>query len=199
MIAQAIFAPSAYRAPSPLNWQFNISTRALAALHAPGWTASDDVGPLDDFEVIKRAFARDGRVTVWTGASENTIFDDAETNWAFRAWHDAAHLAHGLPFTIEGETATAYVQASHLIGEYGDGDDVVEMVALLLCEVVGQAERFARYGEFPADQMAYTRAYWPKFMPEAARIVGTLSVYPSARKREARAIKLASARLRAVK
>jgi hypothetical protein len=197
MIAQAIFAPSAYRAPSPLNWQFNIATRALAALHAPGWVASDDApATYDELDVTR---AEHGRIVVWTGASENTIFDDPETNWAFRAWHDAAHLAHGLLFTIEGETATAYVQASHLIGEYGDGDDVVEMVALLLCEVVGQAERLARYGEFPADQMAHARIYWPKFMPEAARIVGTLSVYPSARKREARAIKLASARLRVAK
>lgn len=197
MIAQAIYAPSAYRPPSPLNWQFNAATRALASLHAPGWTASDDAP--GDYETLAERVARDGRVTVWTGASENTIFDDVETNWAFRAWHDAAHLAHGLPFTVEGETATAYVQAAHLIGEYGDDDDVVEMVALLLCEVVGQAERFARYGEFPADQMAYARVYWPKFLGEAARIVGTLSVYNSARTREARAIKLAASRLRVVK
>jgi hypothetical protein len=197
MIAQAIFAPSAYRAPSPLNWQFNVSVRVLASLHAPGWIASDDAP--GEYEALAERFARDGRVTVWTGVSEGTIFDDPETNWAFRAWHDAAHLAHGLPFTVEGETATAYVQASHLIGEYGDDDDVVEMVALLLCEVVGQAQWLARYGEFPADQMAFARVNWRAFRPEAARIVGTLSVHDSARKREARAIKLAATRLRAVR
>lgn len=197
MISQAIFAPSAYRAPSPLNWQFNIAARVLASLHAPGWIASDDApATYDELDVTH---SEHGRIVVWTGASESTIFDDAETNWAFRAWHDAAHLRHALPFTIEGETTTAYIQASDLVGEYGDSDDVLEMVALLLCEVIGQVEHVNATGAFPADQCAFARRNWRKFIPEAARVVGTLSVYSSARKREARAIKLAASRLRVVK
>jgi hypothetical protein len=197
MLAQINRTPSAYRSPSPLNWQFNASVRALASLHAPGWIASDDApATYDELDVTR---AEHGRIVVWTGASERTIFDDIETNWAFRAWHDAAHLRHALPFTIEGETATAYVQAADIVAEYGDDTDAADMVALLLCEVIGQAEIFAACGEFPADQMAFARCNWRNYRGEAARIVGSLGHYTRPEKREARALALAAKRLRVVK
>lgn len=34
--------------------------------------------------------ATSGRVVVWDGASDATIYGDARVNHAFRAWHDAA-------------------------------------------------------------------------------------------------------------
>jgi hypothetical protein len=194
MIAQAIFAPSAYRAPSPLNWQFNVSVRALASLHAPGWIASDNAP--DTYAGAIEAMNTQGRVVVWTGASGGTIFDDQETNWAFRAWHDATHIRHALPFTPEGEAATAYVQAADLVAEYGDDTDVVEMVALLFCEVIGQVAHVTKTGAFPADQMAFARRNWRKYLGEAARVVGGLGHYTRPEKREARALALANKRLR---
>lgn len=36
--------------------------------------------------------ATGGRIIVWTGASNRTIFGAPEINHAFRAWHDWCHL-----------------------------------------------------------------------------------------------------------
>lgn len=189
MICENIRAASAYSPPAPFDWAFNIAARHLAALHAPGWISSDDA-PAEYGDLAAR-FARDGFVTVWTGASEGTVFDDPETNWAFRAWHDAAHIRHALPFTLEGEVAAAYVQAADIVGEYGDGGDSVAMVSLLLCEVIGQAKWFARHGAFPADQMAFARANYAGFHDEAGALVARLALRDDARPREARALALA--------
>lgn len=87
---------------------------------------------------------------VWSGASDRTIYGDPAVNWAFRAWHDSLHLKLNAPFTLEGEKRVALEQARLV-----DSDAIARII---LAEVVGQAEYFAKQGEFPVDQVAFIKA-----------------------------------------
>jgi hypothetical protein len=112
-----------------------------------------------------------GPAVVWAGASDDTIFGSPEVNWAFRAWHDWAHYRYALPFTRDGEREAAFVQVAHLVRLYGDGRDVAAMAALVLCEVIGQAEAFGTHGKFPDHQRAFTEANVWRFAPLAKALV----------------------------
>lgn len=90
-------------------------------------------------------------LTVWSGASDVTVYGDCKVNFAFRAWHDELHLKLNAPFTLEGETRVALEQARLL------GSD--NLAAIILAEVVGQAEHFAKYGEFPVNQIDFILKY----------------------------------------
>lgn len=139
-----------------LDPSFNAVVRDMAGQHAPAWRAADDVS----FEQLKERTLRDGYITVWTGASDRTIFGSAHVNHAFRAWHDAAHLAGDHPFTPEGERAAAALQCAQLVEAYGDTPAVRHWCAIVDCEVNGQVEYAALHGgEFPADQLAFAKAY----------------------------------------
>lgn len=89
-----------------------------------------------------------GRILVSGEHCDNTIY-------AFRAWHDWTHWHLQAEFTPEGERAVCEEQKRHLhkLG-FGTKFDV-----LIDCEVVGQLEYQARYGEFPRDQYAFTLGY----------------------------------------
>jgi len=90
-----------------------------------------------------------GILTVWGGASDNTIYGDPKVNHAFRALHDRLHLRHNIPFTLEGEVALARIQASQFEG------DLIQRAVFL--EVAGQAIYFNQHGEFPKDQVSFIR------------------------------------------
>ena len=91
-----------------------------------------------------------GTLTVWAGASDNTIYGDPTVNHAFRAWHDHIHLRYGLGFTIPEEIEVAKIQASILPDRLGD---------IILAEVAGQANYLKEHGHFPEDQKAFINQY----------------------------------------
>lgn len=124
--------------------------------------------------------ARTGRIAVWTGASQQTIFGDAEMNWRFRAWHDSVHIAHALPFTMAGETMAAYIQCAQLIRTMPEnGTERGKALQLILCEVIGQAHEYELHGAFPADQLAFTAAHLGEFEHEALWLLDMLRREPS--------------------
>lgn len=98
-----------------------------------------------------------GRVIVWEGASDGTIYSDPKVNHAFRAWHDACHIAGEHGFTLDGERATCERQIASLRIHFPRAPIFID--TLLRAEVIGQAEHFARTGEFPADQAAFIADY----------------------------------------
>jgi len=142
----------------PLDQAFNVAVRAMAARLCP---RGYDVGPEapDTFEALVRHVNATGRVLVWNGASEGTIFADPETNYAFRAWHDCSHIIGGFDFTLTGEIKTAALQRQHLRTIYGDGPAAARFGRLVDCEVIGQAEHYLATGSFPTDQRAFAQAY----------------------------------------
>ena len=141
------------------NRAFNCAVLHIAGkLNPRGWAVSD-VAPQGLLE-LKQCIAETGRITVWSGGSEKTIFGDREFNYAFRAWHDATHYVLDAEFDRPGEIAVAQRQIWTLVYLYGR--TFVSRrgwASLIWCEVVGQFDYKLAYGEFPDDQMAFTRNY----------------------------------------
>lgn len=85
---------------------------------------------------------------IWTGASENSVFQDERVNWHFRAIHDTAHLETGLGFTVEQEIELGRIQASKLSSDF--------LARLFWLEIAGQAEYFLKHGKFIENQLEWT-------------------------------------------
>lgn len=91
---------------------------------------------------------------VWDGASNATIFRDAKVNHAFRAWHDATHIANYRAFDLAGEIQTCADQKAQVRLYYPSAPAWV--YRLLDVEISEQAAHFVAHGEFPLDQLAFT-------------------------------------------
>lgn len=98
-----------------------------------------------------------GGMIVWDGASDSTVYGDACVNHAFRAWHDAAHIAGAFPFTLSGEIAACEFQLTQLRDAFPRHPQSWD--ALIRAEVIGQAEYYSVHGEFPSDQYAFMVEY----------------------------------------
>src|SRR4051812_44598719 len=111
----------------------NRAILTLAPLHVAGALAPSSFRELMGAE----------RLTVWDGASDATVYGDARVNHAFRAWHDAAHVAGKFPFSLTGEIATAEYQLAQLREAFPRHP--VAWDALIRAEVIGQAEYYAAH------------------------------------------------------
>ncbi len=141
----------------PLSRAFNAAVWTMANLTNPkGWDVGDGANSLEELDA---QIARDGRITVSGAYSDQTIYADPETNFAARAWHDWTHYTYRHAFTEEGERATFEDQKLDLLKRYGPGPQTEHFILLLKCEVVGQVEYFVEHGDFPADQVAFTRKW----------------------------------------
>lgn len=111
----------------------------------------------DDLEgTLKRhieRFRETGKIHVWNGASDNTIFGDATVNTYFRCWHDYIHITSGYGYDLFGETMTMEAQRSMLPSDWKFERE------LIYSEIVGQALYFQHYGYFLADQRQFTVAF----------------------------------------
>lgn len=90
-----------------------------------------------------------GQLVIWSGASDNTIFQDAIVNYAFRALHDTLHLKTKIDFSPKSEIYLGRFQASQF-----DSSVVADLV---YCEVALQAEHYLKTGHFVSDQVAFTK------------------------------------------
>jgi hypothetical protein len=126
------------------NGAFDSQLNRLITILAPKHTVAD-VAP-ESFESLSRA----GKLVVWAGASEGTVYGDALVNYAFRAWHDSLHLKLQAPFTLQGETVVALEQA-RILGLHSR-----TWASLVMAEVLGQASYLAETGMFPKDQVRFT-------------------------------------------
>lgn len=143
----------------PVCTAFNAAVLHIAGRFNPlGWDVSDNAP--STLAEQKAYVAAHGRLCVWGGASDNTIFADPEVNLAFRAWHDAAHLALGADFSIRGERRAAYAQIGHVATLYGVGGTMHKVALnLVQAEVIGQAMYRERHGGFPVDQRAFAARF----------------------------------------
>ncbi|MEM7200243.1 MAG: hypothetical protein AAF628_08270 [Planctomycetota bacterium] len=88
---------------------------------------------------------------------EQTIYRDRATNVAFRAWHDAIHLAHDYGTDFEGEIATASEHARRVLDSLGVFAD--EAAAIITADTAGQSIYHNRHGRFPTDQRKFVREF----------------------------------------
>lgn len=144
---------------------FNIAVMTIARRLFPGgWDVAEDApGSLEE---LTQHIADTGRMLVWSGGSDATIFGDAEHNYAFRAWHDWHHWKWQLPFTLEGEAAVCDLQKDDLDIVYGlpvtPGERFRRSMhyRLIDCEINGKLKYSKMHGgEFPVDQIAFARMY----------------------------------------
>ena len=87
-------------------------------------------------------------LVIWSGASDDTIYQDETVNWAFRALHDALHLKTGLGFDVDSEIELGRIQANQYEGILAD---------LIYCEVSLQAKYYKENGIFVANQVEFTK------------------------------------------
>lgn len=95
----------------------------------------------------KSLFTQTG-LTVWSGASDCTIYNDSSVNWAFRAIHDQLHLDTRLGFSPLEEIELGRIQAARYSSQL--------MQDLVYIEVAGQAEYYLKTGQFVSDQISFT-------------------------------------------
>lgn len=142
-----------------LDRSLNVAVNQIASRIFPlGFDIAADAP--STFEELCSRMDTGNRMTVWDGASDATIFGCAETNYAFRAWHDFHHWQARQPFTPQGEHAVALLQCADLRTVYGDTPQVAAWARVIMAEVDGQLEYAeAHGGEFPNDQAGFIAAY----------------------------------------
>ena len=141
----------------PFNVRFNVAVNHIAAKVLPrGFDVSADAP--QDYDSLIAHYRATGRVLVWSGASERTIFADAHVNQAFRAWHDARHISGGHDFSRNGEFLTMVAQMADISAIYS-GQTAATFRTILRAEIIGQREYQERFGGFPLNQFAFVRDY----------------------------------------
>lgn len=141
----------------PLNRAFNVAVNHIAAKVFPcGFDVSADAP--QDYDSLVARYRATGRVLVWSGASECTIFADSETNFAFRAWRGVRHILGGHPFTPRGEFCTMVDMMADISAIY-DGHAAATFRAIVRARILGQREYQERFGGYPLDQIAFVRDY----------------------------------------
>jgi hypothetical protein len=146
------------QARPPLSIPFNVATLHIASRIFPlGFDVSADAP--DSLAKVISHFENTGRICVWSGASENTVFGDAEVNYAFRAWHDSKHLQGKHHFSESGESAVADMQCADIRALFGNTAEADYFCLIVQAEVMGQLEYKEKFGGFPLDQYGFTAAY----------------------------------------
>jgi hypothetical protein len=142
----------------PLDSELNAAILKLAARHCPNGFDTSPNAP-ETFEGLQAHFRKTGRVVVSDAASLHTIYGRAAVNFAFRAWHDATHLAGGFPFTIEGETEACEAQCKEIASLARDKAQARAWQNIIRAEIIGQARYEAANGRFPDNQYGFVQAY----------------------------------------
>ncbi len=159
---------------NPLDRSFNVVVNQVASRLFP---TGFDVGPdaPDTFVKLKARLDSGARMLVWDGASDKTIFDCPETNYAFRAWHDWLHWKLGADFTHQGERVVMLAMQDQVISLYGrasehrnalpkglsipENRNIRRWCAILEAEVIGQLGHKEDHGDFPEDQREVAKRY----------------------------------------
>lgn len=105
------------------------------------------------FENHKKIYRETGKIHIWTGASENTIFGNEKINHYFRAWHDYIHINYNLGYSITEESIVCNIQRDMLPSEWYFEKELIN------AEIIGQAHYFYRNNKFVENQRLFTAIY----------------------------------------
>ena len=122
-----------------------------------GFDTTDNADDVDGADKVDRILRETGRIKVWTGFSDGTIYAKPSVNYRARAWHDRCHSLGTYPHDHTGESATLAIQTAMVKGLrlY----ESVRIIRLLESEVIGQVELFYRTGAFADNQREFTAWY----------------------------------------
>ena len=138
----------------PLCITLNIAIATICNRLFPAGFDVAETAP-ESLSELNESIAKRGRITVWNGASEQTVYGSTEHNFMFRAWHDWCHWKGQHEFNLAGEAAALAMQLEHLATVYPSHPDRPTWERILTVEVLGQAVHHAVTGEFPADQVEF--------------------------------------------
>jgi len=170
---ETAFAMVRPRPSKPLSVAFNVAVLHITSKILPcGFDVSENAP--QDYDSLVAHYEKTGRVLVWNGASDKTIFGDCEVNFAFRAWHDSKHIIGSFSFTREGEMNALAMQKADILAIY-DGTAADFFCTLLDAEIRGQFDYAERHGGFPIDQIGFARAYLENAMIAIAGNFGVSS------------------------
>lgn len=116
------------------------------------FTETDDFDSKDIKGTLQRYteyFKTTGKIKIWTGSSENTIFGSEKINHYYRAWHDHTHITYGREFTLAGEIFTAITQCSML------PDDWLFEKNLIFVDIVAQYLHYIFQKNYVKDQRKF--------------------------------------------
>jgi hypothetical protein len=123
---------------------YNLLTEECRKLNLPGFEVSDRAP--ETLADVMQHYALTGRLKVWSGASEATIWTP-QGNWQFRAWHDWCHVLALGTFDRAGEALVCRLQQAQTESSY--------MQRALEIEIMGQLSYFETHGHFPVDQVQF--------------------------------------------
>jgi hypothetical protein len=134
---------------------------AVDHLMPDGFDVTDNPSECDTQAKVRRWYNATGRIMVWTGESEQTIFGAPHINHAFRAWHDYVHVVFGLPFTPQGEHLVMKIQQRQVLtlGSMFTAEEQALFLKLLECEIDAQVQYYETHGEFVKDQRAFAERW----------------------------------------
>lgn len=152
---------------TPLFRPFNVIVNSIAAnLYPTSFDVSENAPATwrELYDHVRSA----GRMKVSNTNSEKTVFADAETNYAFRAWHDHCHLRNDKgvflgegtypgSFDWRGEVWVYQQMFQDVVKMYGYCSPYID--SLIEAEVLGQFLHKEVWGAFVEDQRAFTIAY----------------------------------------
>lgn len=146
---------------NPLMPEFNQAVLSIQQILLPdGFDITSDGALVDTLEKITDHYEEEGRILVWSGGSDYSIYTSPEVNWAFRAWHDYIHITMGATFTKAGEALVCEKQKQHvdlyLSHEYNTAARL-KMKRLLDIEINEQVAELYRTGTFITDQYTFTK------------------------------------------
>lgn len=90
---------------------------------------------------------------VFDGGCDNTIYMSPAYNHAFRAWHDAIHITHGLNFTHKDELKVAAIHCDQLRRLKAPS----HVINAVWFDVAGQVEYYYKNGCFVQNQKAFVQ------------------------------------------
>lgn len=151
---------SVFFVAEPLSRSLNVAILSIAGRLFPTGFDTALTGAPDTLEKLNAHIERTGRMLVYSGHSDATIFDCENVNHAFRAWHDWCHWKGQFAFDAQGEKQAFEMQCDHLRKVYGeDHPELSHWVAILDAEINGQVQHSAVHGHFPHDQKAFVKAW----------------------------------------
>ncbi len=105
-----------------------------------------DIAPETLADVVSH-FKDTGKLKIWAGASELTIWGAPEHNWLFRAWHDFGHILSLGQFNAAGESQVCKLQQSQVAS--------TSLQRALQVEIMGQLQYQTNIGHFPVNQVEF--------------------------------------------
>lgn len=149
-----------------LSEHFRLTTYAVnyitPLLLPEGYDTTTDESAVNSLDKLQALYNDEGRIVVWSGGSDNTIYDSPKTNHNFRAWHDFLHVTMGATFTEAGErnVCDKHIRQVALYLSHKFNKAQLNAVARTLdAEINGQVSYYLQNGVFVTDQRNFMEQY----------------------------------------